>query len=90
MMSSTRERPLADVLLRAWEDSTPARPERAPWHQPTLRDFQLAATDNRVTVNLAVATRVRVHDLGRPTGERDDVEWFDWTPRGWGVGPSRA
>jgi hypothetical protein len=86
------ERPLADVLLRTPGDFTPARPERAPWHQPSLdwTRVDFAVTDNRATVNLAVADRVKLKGLERPTYERDYLEFFDWTPHGWGVGPSAS
>jgi hypothetical protein len=77
------------VLLRAWEDFTPAHPERRPWHQPTLdwARLEIVATDNRATVNLAVADRVHLHHLERPTGDRgDELEPGDWMRGpGWGV-----
>jgi hypothetical protein len=84
-MSTTAERPLSDVLLTTPGDFTPERPERAPWHQPTLGDVEIVVTDNRRRVNLAVADRVKLRGLERATYARDDLEWFDWTPAGWGV-----
>ncbi|HEX4187082.1 MAG TPA: hypothetical protein VHY83_04205 [Solirubrobacteraceae bacterium] len=86
-MSATDERPLGDVLLRAWGGFDPAHSERPPWHQPTidLDRVEFAVTDNRRVVNLAVADRVHLRGLERPTYERDWLEYFDWTPPGWGV-----
>jgi hypothetical protein len=82
------EGPLADVLRHAWGDFTPAHPNRPPWHQPTL-DYSRAdwaITDNRATVNLAVAGRKKLQGLDRPTYERDDLEPGDWMRGpGWGV-----
>jgi hypothetical protein len=84
---STGERPLADVLLRTPRDFVPAHPERAPWAQPTLDWTRVvwAITDNRAVVNLRVADRVRLQGLERPTYTRDDLEPYDWMPRGWGA-----
>jgi hypothetical protein len=83
------EGPLDQVLVRTPGDFTPAHPERAPWHQPTLDYTRLdfAVTDNRVAVPLGIADRVQLHGLERPTHERDWLEPFDWTPAGWGAGP---
>jgi len=49
-----------------------------------------AVTDNRGQVNLAVADRVKLKGLERPTCMRDDLDPADWMPRGWGVGPTSA
>jgi hypothetical protein len=86
--SSTRERPLGEVLAHAWGDFTPEHPQRAPWHQLSLDGVDVAITDNRVTVPLACAHRAQLHRLERPTYVRDDLEPLDWTPAGWGVSPS--
>ena len=85
---STPEGPLADVLHRSREDFTPVHPERAPWHQLGLdyTRLEIVATDNRVTVNLAVADRVHLHGLEQPTYDRDWFEPGDWMRGpGWGV-----
>jgi hypothetical protein len=83
-MSRTPERPLGQVLATAWDDFVPQRPNRPPWHQPTLREVQVAYTGNIVIVPLEVADRVQLHNLGAPSDYRDDLEFFDWTPAGWG------
>jgi hypothetical protein len=87
-MSSTPERPLGQVLATAWDDFAPERPNRAPWHQPTLRGYELAATGNVIEVPLLVADRVQLGNLGVPSDYRDELEPFDWTPAGWGVTPA--
>jgi hypothetical protein len=79
--------PLDRVLTRYGGEFVPEHPERAPWHQPTIRTVEVAVTDNRATVDLAIADRVHLRGLDRPTFERDDLEPFDWTPAGWGVAP---
>jgi hypothetical protein len=86
----TRERPLEQVVARARCDFEPEHPGRAPWHKPTLRRVEIAITDNRAVVNLAVADRERLHGLNRPSYERDWLEPYDWMPVGWGVGRSSA
>ena len=80
-------RPLGDVLLHASGDFTPERPERAPWHQTTLRHFELASTGNLATVRLERAANVHLHGLDRPSWDQDWLEPSDWTPAGWGVAP---
>jgi hypothetical protein len=80
--------PLDQVLLRNAGDFTPARPNRPPWHQLSLDYSRVdwAVTDNRASVNLAVADRAQLQDLGRPTYERDWLEPGDWMRGpGWGV-----
>ena len=81
----TADRPLGEVLARSLGDFTPQHPNRAPWHRPTLRYVEVAITDNRAVVPLAIADRVQLRGLDRPTGWRDDLEPLDWTPAGWGV-----
>jgi hypothetical protein len=81
------DRPLSDVILQAPEDFTPAHPRRAPWHQPTIRRYQLASTGNVAVVPLEVA-RVCLRRLGRPSWEQDWLEPADWTRAGWGVAPA--
>jgi hypothetical protein len=84
------ERSLADVLRHAWGDFTPARPNRPPWHQPTLdySRLEIAITDNRRVISLAAADRVQLQGLESPTDERDDLEPGDWMRGpGWGVAP---
>lgn len=80
--------PLDQVLARALvEDFVPEHPNRAPWHQPTLRGVELAYTGNVAVVRLDCADRAELHGLDRPSWERDDLEPTDWTPIGWGVAP---
>jgi hypothetical protein len=81
------DRPLGEVLARAFCDFYPQHPEREPWQQPTPLAIEFAVTDNRVTVPLQVADRVKLQGLDQPTFERDYLEPFDWTPAGWGVSP---
>ena len=81
------ERPLDQVLVTAVEDFEPERPDRAPWHRSTLRHVEHAYTGNVVTVPLVVADRVHLGNVDRASDERDDLEWFDSTPAGWGVAP---
>ena len=80
-------RPLADVLLRTPGDFAPADPDRAPWQQPSLdwTRVDFAVTDNRVRVNLAVADRVQLVGLGRPSSNATIWSRSTWTPAGWGV-----
>jgi hypothetical protein len=86
MSSSTPERPLSTVLVLTPGDFTPARPTRAPWHQPTLRSVELVATGNVVTVPLVLAGRVQLRGLDQPSFDRDDLEPTDWMRGpGWGV-----
>jgi hypothetical protein len=83
---STPERPLSEVLVRTPGDFTPAHPSRAPWHQPTLRGFELASTGNLAEVPLVVADRVHLQGLEAPSWDRDDLEPTDWMRGpGWGV-----
>ncbi len=77
--------PLDQVLARAWGDFVPRRPDRPPWWQPRSVVDEVAVTDNRAVVPLIVADRVHLCGLDRPTWMRDDLEFFDWTPAGWGV-----
>jgi hypothetical protein len=85
-MSGTAERPLDQVILFTPGDFTPAQPSRVPWRQPTLRVVDWASTGNITTVNLAVADRVHLHGLERPSWDRDDLEPTDWLRGpGWGV-----
>jgi hypothetical protein len=87
MSASTPERPLGDVLHRAFDiEFTPAHPERLPWHQHTLPSVELVCTGNLVEVPLEIATRVSLRGLKRPTWERDFLEPGDWRKGpGWGV-----
>jgi hypothetical protein len=87
MSSSTPERPLGDVLHRAFDlEFTPARPERSPWHQQTFDSVTLVCTGNLVEVPLEIATRVSLVGLKRATWERDFLEPWDWKRGpGWGV-----
>jgi hypothetical protein len=86
-MSSTGERPLGEVLAQAREDFTPEHPTRRPWHQPTLRGYELASTGNVAVVNLKHADQAQLRNLGVPSWEQDWLEPGDWTPTGWGVAP---
>ena len=78
-------RPLDQVLGGAWQDFTPAHPERPPWHRPQLGRVELAYTDDVVTVPLEIADRVRLHGLDRPSWEVDDMLFEDQLPASWGV-----
>lgn len=84
---NTPERPLGDVLARAMDDFTPQRPDRPPWHQPTLTHVEHAYTGTVLTVPLIIADRVHLHGVGRPTDWQDDTELADWLPITWGVPP---
>ncbi len=86
MSETTTQRPLGEVLARAygWEFE-PRDPTRPPWAQPSLRGVEHAYTGNVAVVPLERADRVQLHNLDRPSDERDDLEPFDWTPAGWGV-----
>lgn len=86
-MTDTPARPLGEVLAHAYGDFTPRHPDRPPWHQPRAVIDTVAVTDNRAVVPLALADRVHLHHLDRPTWTRDYLEPFDWTPAGWGVTP---
>lgn len=81
------DRPLGDVLLRAIPDFTPEHPKRAPWQREQLDRVELASTGNVAVVNLAVADRVHLHGLDRPSYEQDWECPEDWTRQGWGVAP---
>ena len=81
------DRPLGDVLARAVGDFTPQHPFRPPWHRPTLRSVEHAATGNVAVVRLERADGVELHGLDRPSYEQDDLEPTDWMPIGWGVSP---
>lgn len=81
------ERPLGDVLLRAIPDFVPEHPRRAPWQREQLDRLEHAYTGNVATVNLAVADRMHLRGLGRPSWEQDWLEPSDWTRAGWGVAP---
>jgi hypothetical protein len=72
------------ALLRTPDDFTPARPDRPPWHQPTLGEVEIPCTDNRAEVNVRIADRVKRRGLERPSYERDWLEPFDWAPARWG------
>jgi hypothetical protein len=92
MSASTPERPLSDVLHRAFDlEFTPEHPELAPWHQRTFDTVTLVCTGNLVEVPLEIADRVTLRGLNRPTWERDFFEPGDWRKGpGWGVGPPPA
>jgi hypothetical protein len=90
MSYTTPERPLVDVLHRLPGIDTfqPEHPDRdPPWHQRTLPPSELVSTGNLVEVNLAVATRVSLIGLDRPSWDRDPLEpYYDWRKGpGWGV-----
>jgi hypothetical protein len=87
MSESTPERPLGDVLHRAFDlEFTPECPECPPWHQHTLDSVELVCTGNLVEVPLEIATRVELRGLYRPTWDRDFYEPGDWRKGpGWGV-----
>jgi hypothetical protein len=77
--------PLYRVLQRSWDHFTPEHPNRRPWLQPALRRVEVAYTGNVLTVPLAVADRVQLRGLGRPTNEQDWLEPTDWMTVGWSV-----
>jgi hypothetical protein len=87
-MSSTPERPLDQVLSGNIADFVPEKPTKPPWHQPSGMCFELAVTDNRAVVNLKVAGRVQLRNLGDPSYE----DWLEPVDRmagpGWGVAPA--
>ena len=76
--------PLDQVLTRAWGDFTPKRPGRAPWHQPSHLPVEVAYTGNVAVVPLEIADRVRLRNVGRPSGLRDDTGALRLDPGGLG------
>jgi hypothetical protein len=77
--------PLDQVLARALGDFVPERPDRPPWHQPTLDQVQVAATGVVAVVPLAIADRVRLSGLDRRVPDPYAELPEDHTPAGWGV-----
>lgn len=78
-------RPLDQVLTDAWQDFTPAHPNRPPWHRAQFGRVEVAYTGDVAVVPLEVADRVRLHGLDRPSCDVDDMLFEDQLPASWGV-----
>jgi hypothetical protein len=82
------DRPLGEVLATNAQDFAPEHPRSRPWHQPTLRGYDLATTGNVAVVNLAVADRACLSNLDRASTDQDWLEPVDWMAGpGWGMPP---
>ena len=90
MSGSTPERPLGDVLHRAFDlEFTPEHPELRPWHQHTFDTVTLVCTGQSRGGSARDRYPRSLRGLKRATWDRDFLEPWDWRKGpGWGVPPA--